>query len=212
MIKGELEKHEESVTIEEDDPYAREKEVIEKHGLNVPIIKSYMKCIYVVMPTPREIRSSTMDELFERKRAAYENLQTNIGTYQIACEVSNDLLEQEQGPTFIKKLKEYADKYFNDIYAIYVDVCCPGKYDLFTRFDESKKQQIKRNEKIKHYIICAMKSYGGNWVIDSFGDVRMNNIIKFVWYKLEKNVDKQCISECYDEVLKELAEVDVKPF
>ena len=54
-------------------------------------------------------------------------------------------------------------------------------------------------------------SYNGNWVIDSFGGNSKDKIVKFIWFKFNL-INKTHIEMLYDEILHELAEMNIRPY
>ena len=68
----------------------------------------------------------------------------------------------------------------------------------------------KAKDEIKQQIKNVMMSYNGNWVIDSFGTNRKEKIVKFISFKF--NLDEIESRKLYNEILHDLAEMDVKPY
>lgn len=68
-----------------------------------------------------------------------------------------------------------------------------------------------KDDKLKQQIKNVMMSYDGNWVIDSFGTNRKEKIVKFIWFKFNL-INTEHIEMLYDEILHELAEMDIRPY
>lgn len=100
-------------------------------------------------------------------------------------------------------------------------------------FDEKFiDSEIKNKNEIKNAIKNCMKSYRGNWILDAFDYKRMNCICEYikmkfnisVIYRAKENrcdiykkynnedISHEIIESIYIFVLKELSQMDIKPY
>lgn len=158
--------------------------------------KEYTRAV-ATLNTNQEYAQHIMQEFNEKFDSIYINfLKSNYPLYF------------EDYEKYIKDIIDYRRKRTEELKE-YFKVIEFEQMTFNNNEEELKEKQTYEN--LKQAIKTVMMSYNGNWVIDSFGKRRREKIINFIRHKFKSTFEEKII-KAYDELLDELAEIDIKPY
>ena len=64
---------------------------------------------------------------------------------------------------------------------------------------------------IHDQVINVLKSYGGNWVMNTFSTQRQDEVLNYLYHRY-KTISKSGIKKAFESILDELSNINLKPF